>query len=275
MHQVKMGSGVKTIIALLLLVQMGVAQDIVLKTSFISSSENSGVAVRLPGNVDVDGDGIAEVLMRDDHVTDVGYYLLNTVTYDTYLTGSFENSAPGMWQGQMYPQSENAPSVYLTQARSTGTAEWVYINPQLNSIRVYDILTGELILYRQAGSVFSVFDYDGDGLDDYILQDHHNEYEVYGIANGNPVAPPQDLAIHSSGDDLVISWAGVPTATAYRVLWSSSMDGTSFTRIGYTTETTFTHRSRASEPMGFYRVMSEDNGTGIVRMVGQTVGSQQ
>ena len=119
-------------------------------------------------------------------------------------------------------------------------------------------------------SGFMVYDYDSDGLDDLIIRTGTNTYEVYGIANGNPVSPPQDLNIQVSGDDYMITWDSVPTATAYRVLWSSLLDGVSFTRIGYTTGTTFTHHNRASEPMGFYRVMSEDNGTGVVRMVGQT-----
>ncbi len=60
------------------------------------------------------------------------------------------------------------------------------------------------------------------------------------------------------------------SATAYRVLWSSDLDGVSFTRIGYTTGTTFTHRNQADQAQGYYRVMSEDNGTGVVRVVGRT-----
>jgi hypothetical protein len=38
--------------------------------------------------------------------------------------------------------------------------------------------------------------------------------------------------------------------------------------IGYTTGTTFTHRNQVGQERGFYRVLSEDNGTGVVRMVG-------
>ena len=125
-----------------------------------------------------------------------------------------------------------------------------------------------LTIYTANGGRLIVADYDQDDLDDAILM-RGTIAEVYGIATGNPpISPPQELDIQEVGEDYVISWSAVPKATAYRVEWSSAIDGLRFTRIGYTTSTTYTHRNQAGQERGFYRVLSEDNGTGVVRMVG-------
>lgn len=245
-------------VALLFVAGSGWAQEIVLKSTFPFpySDWNPNVTARVYPEIDVDNDGLNEIFCA------AGY--LNTTTLELY-----DNS----FALPMYPQfTGNGPVLVVSVMRHVGLGEYTGYTPNsgwgVPGLRVHDIASSDLLLFCPdcVGNV--VFDYDNDGLDD-ILTVVGNEVRIYGIANGNPISPPQDLDIQTSGDDCVITWNSVPSATAYRILWSSSIDGTWFTRIGYTSETSFTHRSRASEPMGFYRVMSEDNGTGVVRMVGQ------
>ncbi|MCB1047641.1 MAG: hypothetical protein KDC10_10610 [Calditrichaeota bacterium] len=266
----KMGYNVKHIIGVVgvlgLLVQVGLAQNIVFKTSFYSSNASSGVRIRLQDDIDVDCDGVAELFMSGSasgSPTGAGLFFLNPITHQSY------NVEDNQGWYDIYPQKRGTNSFYVTMMRMNGLAEWVRVNG--TSIIVKDIASNTYLMPSLYSDLVYIDDYDSDGLDDLILRNlDSGEFEVYGIANGNPVSPPQNLDIQVSGDDYMISWDSLPTATAYRVLWSSSIDGVSFTRIGYTTGTTFTHHNRASEPMGFYRVMSEDNGTGVVRMVGQT-----
>lgn len=257
----------KLLVFFILWIQTSVAQDIVLKSTFQGPSTNTGLALRSLESVDVNGDGNPEIPMVDNYYSSTGsyYYYLDTITFEKYNVGFYE-----------YPNENSC----ISQARSNGLAE-IAINERgsngLFHFYVRDVSTQTYLIgiYDLQHRGLSVYDYDSDGLDDFVLRRGASNYEVYGVSNGNPVSPPQELDIQVSGDDYTISWSGVPSATAYRILWSSSIDGVSFTRIGYTTGTTFTHRNQADQPMGFYRVMSEDNGTGVVRMVGQTSGGTQ
>lgn len=254
-----------TLVVLILLVQVGLAQDIVLKSTYPVQSYNGTFVSVLPlRSIDVDNDGIAEILYRGTSGSDCAY--LNTVTGAMY-------GPPCMLS---YPATHS----FATQMRANGVAEWVNFSSCssgseiiIRDIATYDVLFVIPTLGAPSSKLF-IYDYDTDGLEDVIVMYWGNAY-VFGVANGNPVSPPQDLNIQVSGDDYLISWNSVQSATAYRVLWSSSIDGTSFTRIGYTTATTFTHRHQADQPRGFYRVMSEDNGTGVVRMVGQTTTGER
>jgi hypothetical protein len=242
----------------------GWAQDIVLKSTFPHPSGYwfPDISTRTYPEIDVDNDGLKEIFTLS------GY--LNTTTLEIYTN---------VFAAAIYPQeTRNGPALVVAVMRQQGLGEYTGYTPNTGwgvpGLRIHDIASSNLLFFCPDCMGNVVFDYDNDGLDD-ILTGVGNEMRVYGIANGNPVAPPQDLDIQLSGDDYIITWNSVPSATAYRILWSSSLDGVSFTRIGYTTDTSFTHRSRASEPMGFYRVMSEDNGTGVVRMVGQSNREEQ
>lgn len=245
-------------LSLLTILQLGWAQDIVLKASFGGTIALEGyVTLRNVLPLDVNGDGINEQPVNCTHLIDV--------------TNLHLYSPPG------FPScfSPTSLSMYVTAVRGTGLAEWVLLggNPDWQYYRVFDVQTNDLLLQipcDQSSSRILVFDYDLDGIEDLVVARANGTMEVYGIATGNPpIAPPQELDIQTAGNDYVIAWTSVPTATAYRVEWSSSIDGVRFTRIGYTTGTTFTHRNQADQERGFYRVLSEDNGTSVVRIVGQ------
>ena len=256
--------------ATLLLATICRSQEIVLKSTFPKPANypyEFTLGMAPYPNIDTTDDGIQEVPVRGN-----GCFYLDLTTMQVS-----RNLRYNSWNFD-YPQGDYA--TYVARIRRDGIAEFVeyfssqYWDPELIGVSIYDIWTGVQLLACPSCTGVVIADYDQDGMDDVIVSNGPN-LQVYGIATGNPVSPPQDLNIQITGDDYVITWNSVPSATAYRVLWSSSIDGISFTRIGYTTGTTFTHRSRASEPMGFYRVMSEDNGTGVVRMVGQTTKGER
>lgn len=251
-------------IAMLLVTVTGWTQDIVLKSTFQGDCSSYARSYAFYPKIDFNEDGITEIPAGSPWQP-----------YSFYLnTSTFQRFYPPTNATFTYPQSDNGP--WVAMMRRPGLAEWVILNNHIGSWAIHDMASNDLLCSVAWGSCLYVFDYDQDGLDDVITIPYSGEVSVYGIATGNPpISPPQDLNIQKSGDDYVITWNSVPTATAYRVLWSSSIDGTSFTRIGYTTDTSFTHRSRASEPMGFYRVMSADNGTEVVRLIGQTAGGTQ
>lgn len=246
---------------LALLAQIGWAQDIVLKSTFQGDCSSYARSYAFYPKIDLNDDGISEI-PAGSPVQPYSFYL-NTSTFQKFY--------PPINATFTYPQSDNGP--WVAMMRRPGLAEWVILNNHISTWAIHDMETNDLLCPVAWGSCLYVFDYDQDGLDDVISIPYSGEVSVYGIATGNPpISPPQDLNIQKSGENYIITWNSVPSATAYRVLWSSSIDGTSFTRIGYTTATNFVHHNRAAEPMGFYRVMSEDNGTGVVRMVGQTTG---
>ena len=246
-----------TSFAVVALLHLGWAQDIVLKGSFNVSAQIPSPVNRLNLPLDVNDDGILEI------PTLYGY--LDKTSWHEFVV---RNDNGGIVSVYYYPQQEYCAIV--TVIRHNGIAEYV-IN-QYGLIVAYDIASGDIVFSNSTGNRLFALDYDLDGLDDICIQNTNtNEVSVYGIATGSPpISPPQDLDIQAVGSDYVITWTPVSNATAYRVLWSSDLDGVSFTRIGYTTGTTFTHRNQAGLPQGFYRVMSEDNGTGVVRMVGAT-----
>jgi hypothetical protein len=239
-------------------------QDIVLKASFPYSNPESYIwSIFVPTPIDVNDDGVAEIPVYTPH----GQELLDIT--------DFQHFAPNGNCGIGYP----ATAVYYTAMRRSGVAEWImtagcYSDSDI--IKIVDIASQEVLLEVDAsGSIVPrsfLMDYDQDGLNDVIFRVNQTERQVYGIATGNPpIGPPQELDIQQVGEDYVITWSSVPDATAYRVEWSSALDGgVRFTRIGYTSSTTFTHRNQVGQERGFYRVLSEDNGTGVVRMVGST-----
>ncbi|MDP2362092.1 MAG: hypothetical protein Q8O14_15290 [bacterium] len=237
------------------------AQDIVLKASFISFGTPGGLScsAKVMEPIDVNNDGCKEL------PTGNGYY--DAVSLHRY-TIPYEIR-------YVYPQGSGSSYhiVYGLQMRNPGSGEYFYRIPNTQTCQIIDIESGALLasLLVHGGPI--VLDYDSDGFDDVIVQvDASNQnFAVYGIATGNPpISPPQELDIQQVGQDYVISWTPVPTATAYRIEWSSALDGgVRFTRIGYTPSTTFTHRNQVDQERGFYRVLSEDNGTGVVMMVGQ------
>ena len=263
-----------TICRLILFMGCGTAfgQGIVMKASFplgnVPYAPTSGVSIRTYGDIDVNDDGIKETPVQSVS----GDFYLDVTTFHMYTPFS-DNNAPGSYTYPQQNDHDNYPPVYITMLRREGIAEWVYRSRITDSIVIRDVQTEETILELGPGSLI-ISDYDQDSLEDVILisEGINPVVRIYGVTNGNPVSPPQDLDIQIFGTDYIISWDQVPSATAYRVLWSSSIDGVSFTRIGYTTNTTFTHRNQADQPKGFYRVMSEDNGTGVVRMVGSSLG---
>lgn len=250
-------------LALLIIIRTSLAQDIVLKSSFLwpgpAEFPEYFISSRPYPDIDVDNDGNMEVF---------GYL--------GYFSPSTLQRYPIPFAAGGYPQGlESHPNPIIGRMRQQGLAEYISAS-DINGwgprgLRIHDVLTSDLLLTCVECTGNIVYDYDNDGLDDVLtVVSSENAVRVYGAANGRAVSPPQNLAIRSAGTDYEISWNSVPGATAYRILWSSSIDGISFTRIGYTTDTSFVHRNRASEPMGFYRVMSEDNGTGVVRIVGQS-----
>lgn len=253
-----------TILALIVATSSGWAQIIVLKSTFPKPPQYSAYSLfgmEVYPEIDVNDDGTPDVPVRGN-----GCYYLDLTTMQ--VSG---DRADMNWSFA-YPQEEQ--QTHIAKMRRNGIAEFIEFRlygPQVG-VYFYDVWTGDPLLACPECAGGIITDYDNDGLDDVIVSNGPN-LQVYGIANGNPVNPPQDLNIHISGDDYVITWNSVSGATAYRVLWSSSIDGVYFTRIGYTTGTTFTHRNQADQPKGFYRVMSEDNGTGVVRMIGQTAGA--
>lgn len=246
---------------LLLLASLSWGQDIVLKASFYSPENPTGfgATVKTLEPLDVNNDGIPEVPGRS------GYYDLVTMHFYRF---------PG--PGFNYPQDcYGCQNIYALRMRSFGKAEYCYRYDVNGIMRVVDIETTEVLASFTFHEGPIIGDYDRDGFDDIIIGTDATHYQVYGIAIGNPpISPPQDLDIQQEGQDYIISWSSVPTATAYRVDWSSAIDGQGFTRIGYTTGTTFIHRNQVGQERGFYRVLSEDNGTGVVRMVGSSKQSR-
>ncbi|MDP1624383.1 MAG: hypothetical protein Q8L64_01300 [bacterium] len=238
-----------TWLATLFLVGLAWGQDIVLKASFPSAFFPQGQILELP-SIDINNDGIVELR------TSYGYFdISNWAMYE--FIGDYSRAFVGHIRGLQsfeYLGSSTNPSSFST-------------------VFVRDLSTQEVLL-QLTGALFplyALFDYDLDGLDDAVVY-INGVVSVYGIATGNPpISPPQELDIQQVGQDYVIDWSSVPNATAYRIEWSSALDGgVRFTRIGYTTGTTFTHRNQAGQERGFYRVLSEDNGTGVLRMVGST-----
>jgi hypothetical protein len=260
-------------LAVLLVASVCPSQNIILKSTFSTPYDNSGVQIQAPRNleIDINNDGFKEVLMIDNNApgnpNPRGKYFLDPITFQTY-------GIPNVLY--TFPNSEYYSNMYITQMRYEGAAEIVSISN--GQITVLDAETQSYLLTLTSRCFLMVLDYDQDGLDDIVSAVictensgwFNGDYEVYGISTGSYIEPPQDLDIQVSGDDYIVTWASVATASAYRILWSSSIDGVSYTRIGYTTGTTFRHRNQAGQSRGFYRVMSEDNGTGVVRIVGQT-----
>lgn len=254
----------KALVVLLLLVQVGWAQDIVLKANYSVPGSDLEYKQQLYrfDPIDINEDGIPEFPVATNNTL---WRLLDPITmmlHPSQLPGNCDFDFLVGW------------TFGFSVMRHSGLAEVITSGTCAPSdmLHIVDAYSGD-ILFTAPWSTYFVFDYDQDGLDDLSIvrtSGPNSEVSVFGVDSGSPVSPPQDLDIQASGDDYIVSWVTVPTATAYRVLWSSSIDGVSYTRIGYTTETNFTHRNRASEPMGFYRVMSEDNGTGVVRMVGRS-----
>jgi hypothetical protein len=253
-------------LSLLTIQHLGWAQDIVLKASFPVSDPPSFIySLFVPSPIDINDDGVPEIPVY----TGNGQVLLDIT--------SFQHIEPPGNGSIGYP----ATAVYYSAMRRPGVAEWILTAgcfPNSDIIKIVDIATQQVLVEVNASgsSVPRTFllDYDQDGRDDVAIVRYTGEstdVSIYGIATGNPpISPPQELDISQEGNDYVISWDAVPTATAYRIEWSSALDGgVRFTRIGYTTGTTFTHKNQVGQERGFYRVMSEDNGTGMVRMVGQ------
>ncbi|MDP1624382.1 MAG: hypothetical protein Q8L64_01295 [bacterium] len=242
-----------------LLVGSGLAwgQDIVLKAEFTSQG-NVGQVFQQIVPIDVDEDGVPEIPYWH-----CGYY--NSVTSQRYK--------PGMNAEENYyfAYDEISRHATVSQMRSSGLGEWILRRHDPDFLVIEDIASGDVILqlgYLEYQGDLMVYDYDLDGLDDLLIFNGY-QVRVYGIPTGNPpISPPQELDIQTLGNDYLISWTPVANATAYRIEWSSAIDGLRFTRIGYATGTTFTHRNQVGQERGFYRVLSEDNGTGLVRMVG-------
>ena len=244
-----------TLLLILMLSGIVWGQDIVLKATFQGNCSSYAVSFYTYPKVDINDDGIPEI--------PAGY---NYQPYGFYLdTSTFQRFYPPRFWPFAYPQNNLEP--YVAVMRRPGLAEWVVFN---NYWQIYDMATNDLLASVNVGSCLYVFDYDQDGLDDVISIPYSGEVSVYGVVTGNsPIFPPQQLDIQQVGEDYVISWNATPSATAYRIEWSSALDGgVRFTRIGYTIGTTFTHRNQVGQAMGFYRVLSEDNGTGVVRTVG-------
>lgn len=245
-----------TSLAVVALLHLGWAQDIVLKASYYISYPMSNMWF-VPYNTDVNMDGFPEVP------------LFNNALYDIITSSTYSSNRGG------FNDEFNNNKLYVSKIRNPGLAEFIYRNYDQSRLVLEDVVTGDVLLSLddpQGNRSVLLYDYDMDGLEDLLSYSFLDNFvSVYGIATGNPpISPPQDLDIQAVGNDYAITWTPVSNATAYRVLWSSELDGVSFTRIGYTTGTTFTHRNQAGLPQGFYRVMSEDNGTGVVRMVGAT-----
>jgi hypothetical protein len=240
------------------------AQNIVLKSSFFAIGTDALQKNQMYklDPIDANEDGNLELPVN---VNGTGWRLLDLITMTLHPEQLPGNCRLGDYTGNSFGYSN---------IRQIGRAEIITIGPcaQDDLIRVIDAYTGDVVFTTSTGSYF-VYDYDQDGLDDLLVLQNvgsDTNVSVFGVNNGNNVSPPQELNIQISSNDYLINWGSVPTATAFRVLWSSNIDGIQFTRIGYTTATSFTHKNQADQPMGFYRVMSEDNGTGVVRLVGST-----
>jgi hypothetical protein len=216
-----------TICKLILFMGCGTAfgQGIVLKATFplgnIPYAPTSGVSIRTYDDIDVNDDGIKETPVQNVS----GDFYLDITTFHKYTPFS-DNNAPGSYTYPQQNDHDNYPPVYITKLRREGIAEWVYRSRITNSIVIQDVQTEETILDLGPGSLI-ISDYDQDSLEDVILisEGINPIAQIYGVTNGNPVSPPQDLDIQVSGNDYVINWESVPTATAYRVLWSSASMG--------------------------------------------------
>ncbi len=232
----------------LILVSFAWGQDIVLKAEFQVPAGIHLEQMRFPMPIDINDDGV-----RDIPTGSQPLMFMDPVTMTTIYTP--QNNSGYSYYGNCY----NCP----VSIRRNGLAEYVF------SYTIRDYITNT-ILVNIEGDRYYVLDYDNDGLDDIIVVSQNNTTcWVYGVATGNPaISPPQDLTILQEGQDNMISWSSVTNATAYRIEWSSALDGVGFTRIGTTTGTTFIHKNQAGQERGFYRVLSEDNGTGVVRVLG-------
>jgi len=244
----------KSLLLPLLLASIAWAQDIVLKATFIAQN-NAGQIFKQVEAIDVNNDGVNEL-----PISQCSFY--NTITGEIYSPGNYT-----FLYDNILRYANNS------QMRSHGLGEWIIRMQDPDYVIIKDIASGDVLVQLgidEYNSNIVIYDYDLDGFDDVLFFHDHN-VDVYGIATGNPpISPPQELDIQTVGEDYVISWSSVPNATAYRIEWSSALDGgVRFTRIGYTNGTSFTHRNQADQERGFYRVLSEDNGTGVLRMVGQ------
>ncbi|MDP2362093.1 MAG: hypothetical protein Q8O14_15295 [bacterium] len=244
--------------AVLAILHQGWAQEIVLKATFHPQMSLTSMltAVRQVVPTDVNCDGIDEI-----PILPCGFF--DTITTAPYFLPFCNNNHSFAYN-----------NIFVAKMRNPGIAEYIAIDNTYQPLKwkFIDIYSGDLLTEQIVlGDQIMIYDFDNDGLDDVLIPLDMTTFQVFGVATGNPpISPPQELYIQTVGQDYVISWSAVPTATAYRVEWSSAIDGVSFTRIGYTTETSFTHRNQADQSQGYYRVLSEDNGTGVVRMVGST-----
>jgi hypothetical protein len=235
----------------LLLASLAWGQDIVLKAEFQIPAGIHMEQTMFPIPIDINDDGIKDI--------PTGSQPLMFVDPVTMITIYTPQNNSGYANGNCY----RCP----ISTRRDGLAEYIF------GQTIRDYITNEILVANLIGDRYYVLDYDNDGIDDVVVVSTYpgQTCQVYGIATGNPpIAPPQELDIQQVGADYVISWSSVPSATAYRIEWSSALDGVGYTRIGYTTGTTFTHCNQTSQERGFYRVLSEDNGTGVVRMVGRS-----
>lgn len=246
-----------TWLATLLLVGLAWGQDIVLKASFPVNwtTWNAGNQVTSTYPIDLNDDSIAEIPISMGNY--ISFLDITTMT----VIDPPENCAIWLTPSWNYP----------VVMRRQGLAEYICSANPIGYC-ITDFYSNQSLLCVQTQmNMFYFVDYDSDGLQDLICITGGNFCSVYGVATGSPpISPPQGLDIQTVGNDYVITWDAVPTATAYRIEWSSALDGgVRFTRIGYTPRTTFTHKNQADQERGFYRVLSEDNGTGMVRFVGQ------
>ena len=229
-------------------------QDIVLKSTFATEIPSSMQIADFPdfnSSIDINDDGIKDIP-----------FICGSVEVFFLNPASFSVIQPNIGCGI----SPTGGASIVTKLRREGLAEVVCMINGIGYIR--DLFSGDLLTEIEAGRLLS-FDYDLDGIEDLAVFSG-SDVHIYGIATGNPpISPPQELDIQKVGQDYVISWTSVPDATAYRIEWSSALDGgVRFTRIGYTTGTTFTHKNQVGQERGFDRVLSEDNGTGVLRTVG-------
>ena len=246
-----MNAKLVALVTLLAASGLALGQDIVLKATFEVEWCSHVYQTRFPVPLDINDDGILDIPTGSEYLR-----FIDPITM-CEIPRAYQNS--GFSNGNCY----RCPIAI----RRDGLAEYVF------SYSIRDYLTDEQLVSNLIGNNFYVFDYDSDNIDDVIVISDSNQIcQVYGIPTGNPpISPPQELDIQQVGEDFVITWDQVPTATAYRIEWSSALDGgVRFTRIGYTTGMTFTHSGQVGLERGFYRVLSEDNGTGVVRTIAQT-----
>ncbi len=216
--------------------------------------------------IDVDGDGVRELYTGRISLAPGGTGFVNVITGEMYVVPIIGTTNADPWDSVCDAGKTRSND----QAELAAAYGFNFAN-----LLIIDIITGEeLFSWSAEGGIQRVVcrDYDGDGLDDFFVFANGSgssvpdcyDYIVVGSGAAYLPSPGPTLAIEYTGPDVLLSWASVPEADGYRVLWGAETDSPCFTQVGYTSGTSFLHTGFGDVPKGFYKVLAVSE-TGVPR----------